>query len=550
MRRAFRAAVFVLMLLCLGGTVRGFGLETTFFDHKSVLVLVPHQDDELNLAGGILEQYTAAGSTVYLAYATNGDYNGLAEVRSREVLAMAQSLGIPAENVIYLGYGNQWQPRQEQTHLYFADDGGAVWTSHFGATQTYGTTVIAPWRESVYTRDNFLADLTDLILTLRPDVIYCNDYDAHHDHMALDLFFEEALGRILAAEPDYHPAVFKGFCYGTAWYAPADFVGAENPVSSLRPAWEHWDRLGIGYDWDNRVRLPLSDENLSRLLSRNQLYRSVRLFSSQKGHRFAESMLNGDKVFWERRTDSLLYSAEFTADGELVTVWNDFKLKDSENFSALVNTGVRFAETITVTLPERAVMDRVVLYDNPSPTDNILAGFLELEDGTRVDFGPLESGGTVITFPERAVTAFRLRFTETEGEDPGLTEIEAYRGEGEKQPQILMAVDEKGDFVCDYWMPPSGTAEFDLYVYPAGSLSGWSEVDISLEGGAEWSMEGGKLRVTCPPGEEAACTVTARGGVSVTFRLSNPPAFVRKTVLLLQRLDREMVMAIDDQLCG
>ena len=545
MRRILRAAFFLLALIFLAEPVRGFELETPYFAQKRVLVLIPHQDDELNLAGGILEQYTAAGSRVYLVYATNGDYSGLAQTRSREVLAMARSVGIGPENVIYLGYGNQWQPQGDKTHIYFSEQGGRVWTSHFGATQTYGTDSIAPWHQSAYTRDNFLADLTDVILTLRPDVIYCNDYDAHHDHMALDLLFEEAMCSILASEPDYRPRIYKGLCYGTAWYAPADFVGTENPVSSLHPVWEHWERLGIGYRWESRVRLPLSEENLSRMLSQTLLYRSVRLFASQQGHLFAESMLNGDKVYFERRTDSLLYRAEFTADGETVTVWNDFKLKDSENFSSLVNTGVRFAETVAVTLPQPALMDRVVLYDNPDPDSGILAGGLEFADGSRVDFGPLDPGGTEILFPEREVKSFRLHFTRTSGENPGLTEIEAYLGDGAEPLQLLMAVDEQGNFVYDYWMPSGGTADFDLYGYPAGSLSGWEDVDIAMDGDGRWCLAAGKLRITCPVGGRSSCTLTAPDGVSVTFTLSNPPGIIRKLVLLVQKLDRDLIIAAE-----
>ena len=546
MRRMLRAMLCALVLLCLAGQVRAFELETPFFEGKTVMVLVPHQDDELNLAGGVMKQYVKAGSRVFLVYATNGDYSGLAEERSLEVLAVADSLGIPAEHVIYLGYGNQWQPKGERQHLYFAADGSEVWTSHYGATATYGTSVLSPWRESAYTRDNFLRDLTDLILALRPDVIYCNDYDAHHDHMALDLFFEEAMGNILASGADYRPRVYKGFCYGTAWYAPADFVGTENLRASLHPGWDHWDRLGISYDWSQRVRLPMSGDNLSMLLSQNQVYQSLRLFRSQHGHRFAESVLSGDKVFFERRTDSLLYAAEFTAAGEAVTEWNDFKYLDSREFSALVNTGVRFARTITVTLPVPVVMDAVWLYDAPAARDNILAGFLEFSDGTRVAFGPLNPGGaaTAVQFPARAVGSFRVHLTAYEGENPGLTEIEAYwRGE-EGPPQLLMAVDENGDFAYDYRMPEDGAMDFTLYAYPAGTR--WEDVQITMEGSADWFLENGCLRIRCPRGRRAECTISAGAGVKTTFSVSNPGPMVRSLTALWQRLDRDAAIAIDE----
>ncbi len=38
------------------------------------------------------------------------------------------------------------------------------------------------------------------------------------------MFFDEALGEILTAAPDYDPLVLKGFTYSTAFRAPADFL--------------------------------------------------------------------------------------------------------------------------------------------------------------------------------------------------------------------------------------------------------------------------------------------------------------------------------------
>lgn len=542
------AAALVLMAVLFVWRVHAllradFSLTTPFFSGKRVMVLVPHQDDELNLAGGLLEQYTAAGSEVMLVYATNGDYNGLAELRSEEALAVAASVGIPAEDVYYLGYGDQWEHQGAEKHLYFASDGDALWTSHFGAAHTYGTEVIDCWRSSDYTRNNFLDDLRSLILQKRPDVIYCVDYDAHHDHMALDLFFGEVMGDILATVEGYRPTVYKGFCYGTAWYAEADWLGAENLLSSKHPAWEHWERLGIGYDWDARLRLPVTAEDAHRLLSRTTLYRSIRLFGSQNGDRFAESVLNGDKVFWQRRTDSLLYRAEFTAAGEQIPVWNDFKLKDSRDFSSLINTGAAFAPEITVELEAPAEMDAVWLYDHPSARDNILGGFLRFDDGTQVEFGPLEPGGsaTRIEFDRRTVGSFDICFTRTEGENPGITEIEAYCGEPEAGPLILMAVDHDDNFVYDYWLPEGDTAEFTLYSWP-GAVS-WEDVELSSSGGlgCRWEVRDGKLRVMCPPGASIRFTASC-GEASVTFTVANPTPAERELAEKLRQTDHDRIL--------
>lgn len=523
-----------------------FRVQTPFFSDKHVMVLVPHQDDEVCLAGGIIEQYTKAGSRVSLVYATNGDYNALAEERSREALAAAAVMGIPKEDVYYLGYGNQWQPQDDGSHIYFAADGDGVWTSHFGATETYGTTVIGPWRQSAYTRNNFLRDLTDLILELRPDVIYCNDYDPHHDHMALDLFFEEAMGNILQMDLGYHPAVYKGLAYGTAWHAEADFAGAENLHASRMPDWDHWGRMGIPYDWDSRVRLPMGAENLSPILSENTVFRALSCFQSQGAWQHAQQVLNGDKVFFERRTDSLLYDAVFYGGSEQVTVWNDFKLKDSEEFSGLTNSGWDFNGSITVRLPEPVQMNEIRLHTDPG-SDSIWNGYIRFSDGSREEFRVLTAKGVgVISFPARTVSSFDILSTAIYGEKPKVTEIEAF-DRGEEQPLLLMAVDENDDFAYDYQIPAGDTACFRLYTYPMDSLKGWADVQVGMEGswGCKWALDPdlGELRVTCPPAGRAVITVTAADGVSTTFTVSNPLPQVRQDRLDRQKADLAAIMA-------
>lgn len=523
-----------------------FEVQTPFFSGKQVLVLVPHQDDEVCLVGGILEQYTRAGSRVHLAYATAGDYYGLAEVRSREALAAAELMGIRREDVYWLGYGNQWEPQGEAGHIYFAEDPDTVWTSRFGATATYGTEAIDPWRESAYTRRNFLRDLTELIVQLRPDVIYCNDYDPHHDHMALDLLFEEALGAILADQPDYRPTVYKGLCYGTAWYAEADFASGENLRSCPFPDWEYWGRLGIPYDWDSRVRLPMSAENLSPILSENTVFRVLAAFESQDARSHARSVLSGDKVFFQRRTDSLLYSALFRDGQEPVTVLNDFKLKDSEDFSSLRNSGQHAAEAITAELPEPVRMNQLRLHWTPEP-EGTFGGFLRFHDDDQIPFQFSADGGVgVIDFPERLVSGFDLHFTDSQA--PGLTEIEAFLTQ-EEPPQLLMAVDEQGDFVYDYHIPAGDTVLLRLWAYPLDSVTSWEEVDLRVRSSPGCSWELGEdplfLRVTCPPQGRAVVTVSWSDQVQTTFTISNPTPEERQALLDRQREDLARIGAMD-----
>ena len=174
--------------------------KAALYGNQNVMLFVPHQDDEINVMGGVLEEYVKYGSRVTVVFSTNGDKNGLAETRMQEAVDALAFIGIPAENIIFLGYGDKWQ--DGQPHIYNAES-GAVLTSHVGRTETYGSAAYNPYREgAAYTRENFLQDIESVILEYQPDILYCVDYDHHIDHRALSLSFEKVLGNILAEHPE------------------------------------------------------------------------------------------------------------------------------------------------------------------------------------------------------------------------------------------------------------------------------------------------------------------------------------------------------------
>lgn len=80
-----------------------------------------------------------------------------------------------------------------------------------------------------------------MIEEIRADVIFCVDYDENIDHRAVTMFFDEALGEILTAAPDYDPLVLKGFTYSTAFRAPADFYDSVNLLSTVNPDGERME---------------------------------------------------------------------------------------------------------------------------------------------------------------------------------------------------------------------------------------------------------------------------------------------------------------------
>ena len=67
------------------------------FSEKRVLAVVPHEDDDLNLLSGVTEQFTDAGSEVYVVFVSTGDAAGLGEKRVYEAINALSLDGVPEE---------------------------------------------------------------------------------------------------------------------------------------------------------------------------------------------------------------------------------------------------------------------------------------------------------------------------------------------------------------------------------------------------------------------------------------------------------------------
>lgn len=80
-----------------------------------IAVIVPHQDDELVIAGPMIFAATKKGMNVKVIFVTNGDYNAHeGPIRMREAMRSLAVLGVKQENILFLGYGDQTGSK----HLY------------------------------------------------------------------------------------------------------------------------------------------------------------------------------------------------------------------------------------------------------------------------------------------------------------------------------------------------------------------------------------------------------------------------------------------------
>ena len=525
------------------------------FAGKKVMLLVPHEDDDLNLLGGALENYLRYGSDFYLVFLTNGDYDGEGEVRISEALSLYDFLGLAEDHVFFLGYGDRIGT--PQYHLYNAPENEVI-ASHIGKTATYGNASHPAYRENrPYTRGNIFQDVKEVILEVRPDLIYCVDYDMHLDHKACSLIFESVMGEILKSMPDYTPEVQKGFAYSTAWDAEMDYFrtnikSTQNAYSS--PA----GQFPAIYRWEERIRIPVQPCSLSRSLAGSSLYRELEYYASQKTTKRAVSIINGDKVFWRRATDSLCRNAVITASSGDAWRLNDFKLLDTEHLQDLSYPpfdGVWIPEecdqdkTAFVQLASQESVYEVVLYDNPSTEDNILNAAICFDDGTIFETGPLDPTGAATRFyPDKtAVQSIQISILDTEGNNAGITEVEAFAAPAPDIPSFIKLMDGDGDFVYDYWTEPDGMAIFSLY--SDGVIPDLTADEYSVQCDEESCravIKEGKIVVFCP--EEKRCTVTVTwnaGGRSDAVVVQSPNRVMRMELALCQKI--EMFLLKDHQ---
>ena len=545
---ALLIAAFLAAFAKLGAYAQLDEGKAALYGGQTVLVLAPHQDDEINIAGGVIEEYLRYGSRVQLAFVTNGDYMGKGEKRLREALRAAERQGVPAEQVIFLGYGDGWFYDGEKS-IYNAPADEVV-TSFAGRRETYGLPEHPAFREGrSYTRRHMLEDLRALVEELRPDVIFCSDYEKHADHISSSLLLEEALGQLLKEDAGWRPLLLKSFCYNTAYFNASDYY-AENMLATQDPE-------DIPYcAWEERLRLPVSAQTLSRSMLSSSSYWALRLHASQGASDWAERIISGDRVYWLRDTQNLCLRAEIKASSGDGALLQDFKLRDSADIStvALATDGVWIPEPgdadreLRVTLSEAAPLTRICLYDNPSPTDNVLDAEILFDDGSSLRTGPLRTLGqpTEIPLDGTRRSGFRLRLLQTEGERAGLTELEA---DGEKQsrlPRFIKLMDTDGNFVYDYYIDRGGEQRFLLYGPGEPALAeGAYTLDCEGEGCSAW-IEDGALRVKCPKGK--SCVIRLRGADGVcadTVRIANPGPFLRGSA---QRVEIALRHCWDKQL--
>ena len=455
--------------------------------NRTAMVLVPHQDDEINLAGATICNLIDHGIRVYVVFCTTCDRLEPAELRAAEGIRSCRALGVPDQDIIFLGYCND--PHSSPKRHLYNTAGDVVVTSSRNKTETSGTSGKPEWCRlqhqvhHTFTRKNFRDDIADVLTALRPDLVFAVDFDRHPDHRAVSLLFEEAIGIILRRPGNtYFPEIYKGFAYNGSYLGPRDFYSCLNLKGEAGAEGEFSNNLAFEtdfppYDWDKRVRLPLPEKTLSRTLNGNFLYTAVRAHFSQGMLHNAKRIFNSDQVFWRRRTDVLTYRAKITVSSGDGSCLNDFKIADCPDILSLpavfgasswVPDGTDAKKEARVEFAAPQQVRRITLYGNAEEGSRVLAGKIYLGSGRVIPFGPLLPGAKAnhidLEKPE-TLSRFTVTLTETEGPSAGLTELEAYTSVHPKSLIQFVKLMADDTFAYDFWVRNKKDLPLQVYCY-------------------------------------------------------------------------------------
>lgn len=424
--------------------------------NKKVLLVVPHQDDELFVGGGLLKIFADSREyEVYVVFSTNGDFFPWeGEIRLRESLRVLTGLyAIEEKNISFLGYGDSWRGDR---HLYNLPDSQKA-ESFCGRRETYGIAGHEDYRQiksgkhSVYSRECFKADLKELISDVMADIIIAVDYDKHPDHKALSLMTEECIGELLREYSDYRPVVLKRYAYNGVWKGKADFFELPRRRTILSSMEES------PYLEEDKICIGMPAECSTPYLRHNFLYAAAGCYKTQEVWQKADEIINIDEVYFRRNTDNLLYDAKLKASSGKVEFIRDFKLYDCGDVLQK-----QFVLKECAWLPDRGDHERKIhiRFEHPQTIRQIniyalgncrqdkLAGEFVLDNGMRYSTGSICLNGKknkLTLDSQRNILDIDFCLTDYVGSPAGITEMEILSVQDGEVPEELREFVFQGD---------------------------------------------------------------------------------------------------------
>lgn len=272
----------------------------------SIMIIVPHQDDELLLTAGIIKQAVLSHVPVHVVMATNGDYGcsdyTVGRMRLNETIEGLKVLGLSSKHVTFLGYADTGMPESDSflAHLYNMSE-DEVLPSHCSRT-TYGLVKKQDFHYEKYgehcnyTRRNFRNDLQDVIAEMKPlNIFTTSEYDTHGDHSGLYKFVVEIL-HSLNQESTYTPNLYSGIVHSLAGDEKWPLKEVLNKPFSCPNDFELTSKL----KWDKRIIFSIPKEMIKNGI--NEKYKALSKHKTAlkpDAVDFLYSFVKSDEVFWQ-----------------------------------------------------------------------------------------------------------------------------------------------------------------------------------------------------------------------------------------------------------
>lgn len=467
--------------------------NSSFTYHKlcgegGLMVIVPHEDDEINLAGSLIYGARQEGMPVKCAFLTNGDAEYPAFIRIHEAVKALQILGVKEEDIIFLGYPDGGRHGERSPFLH----GPEEIKKAGGHPSTYGSRNLPDFASSKYGKphdcswENLLSDLEAVILEYKPSLIAATDFDYHPDHRMCYLAFMEAMNRILHENHEYRPKVLMGYCYTTGFDSVNDFYGAHllsTVVNRQTLRNKKYETENPVYPWNDRIRIPVPAACRTWLRD-NILFQALCAHLSQKASRRAVRLVNGDEVFWERRTDNLLYEGKVTVSSGNPKYLHDFHMMNTKDILSEEPEMTDYLWTpeaddknpwCRCDFRKPQHVESIVLYGNIEEKSRIEKGRISFSNGFSLDIGPLPLHGqpAVVSFPpQENVEWVRFEIIASSGQEAGLSEWEIFRDKTEDKPFLQITVNDQ--FAYDWTVYSGERPKIGIYSPNAEVSVRWS----------------------------------------------------------------------------
>lgn len=416
------------------------GTQTASANPKRIMVVVPHPDDEVIEAGGVIHRAVQNGDYVSVVLATLGDYGGknTGKIRMKESINALGLLGVEPENIHFFGYSDNGGLAQYGQafdgsliyKMYLADnpdelfysaakDNGEYWSSTYNGNDKPSYRYATLGEQAEFTRNNFIQDLETVIMTNQPDEIYATSrFDLHADHAFLTFFISEAIiNHQKNVDENYNPVVYEGIVHSTE--GDSKWPERNSEKIGIKPINKPIDfEKRTMFDWNQRISITVPEEMQKVPFADNLKSKALLEYKTQMPSDYISSFAKLDEVFWAQPFDSVSYLATATASSEKAST-----IKAQDQSAAKAIDGIRdgystsltgngsvakhnrfpFAEWVSNAEKENAWLklewensyniSSVTLFDRPNLSDHITKASLVFSNGTSIPVGPLPNDG-------------------------------------------------------------------------------------------------------------------------------------------------------------